>query len=230
MGAEKYNFRIDGINPNNSHGKVLMNVREGSKVLECGSASGYMTEYLSKQMGCKVSIVEIDKAGFMQSMQFAQAGYRGNLNTLGWYRYYRKELFDFILFADVLEHLYNPLMVLQHAGKLLAPGGKIIISIPNICHNDVIIRMFNDCFTYTKIGLLDDTHIHFWGGNDIALFCDKAGLKIGHMSAVQIPTGYTEQRIPPEMVDEDLKKALEKHTLGEVYQFVIVCERKDEQQ
>ena len=227
METKKYNFTIDRINPNNSHGKILMQVKEGSDVLECGSASGYMTQYLKEQMNCNVSVVEIDKDGFLQSMQYANEGYRGNLNTFGWYKYFIKKRFDFILFADVLEHLINPLAVLTKAGKLLKPGGKIVISIPNICHNDMIVRMFYDCFTYTKIGLLDDTHIHFWGGNDIATFCDKAGLKITYMSAVMVPTGCTEQRMPRAMVSEELITALTARQFGEVYQYVFACERKD---
>ena len=226
MSVKQYDFPIDHLNPNNSHGKALSQVREGSKVLECGSATGCMTKYMKERMGCNVTIIEIDHEGFIESMRYADAGYCTDLNTPYWYEDFCGEQFDYVLFVDVLEHLTNPLGALQQAVKLLAPGGKIIISIPNICHNDIIIKMYYDCFTYTQIGLLDATHIHFWGVNDIAAFCDSAGLKITHSDVIQVGTGHTEQRIPKDKVDEDLAKALSKRTFGNVYQFVITCEKK----
>jgi 2-polyprenyl-3-methyl-5-hydroxy-6-metoxy-1,4-benzoquinol methylase len=42
-----------------------------------------------------------------------------------------KERFEFIVFADVLEHLQDPAAVLESCHGLLKPKGKIIISIPN---------------------------------------------------------------------------------------------------
>ena len=41
---------------------------------------------------------------------------------------------DAVLFADVLEHLRDPLGTLAFARTLLAPGGRAVISLPNIAH------------------------------------------------------------------------------------------------
>jgi SAM-dependent methyltransferase len=38
--------------------------------------------------------------------------------------------FDFVLFLDVLEHLPAPVAALQRARALLAPGGKIVLTVP----------------------------------------------------------------------------------------------------
>ena len=40
--------------------------------------------------------------------------------------------YDFIIFADVLEHLVEPWVVLKNVSKFLKPKGSIIVSIPNI--------------------------------------------------------------------------------------------------
>ena len=43
-----------------------------------------------------------------------------------------KRKFDHIIFADVLEHLYDPYKVLKESVALLKDDGTILISIPNI--------------------------------------------------------------------------------------------------
>lgn len=222
--SEKYNFPIEG-KPGGNVGLILSHVDEGSTVLECGCASGYMTKYMKEQMGCDVSVVEIDDECIKKAREYANDWYCGDLESDGWFNYYSTVgQFHQILFADVLEHLKDPLNVLRKAVKLLGYGGKIIISIPNICHNDILIRMFYNHWQYTDMGLLDESHLTFWGVNELAPFVDKAGLKITSYEAVSVPTQRTEQMIPAEIPDE-LLEVLKKRQYGEVYQWVIVCEK-----
>jgi len=49
------------------------------------------------------------------------------------------ERFDVVTMGDVLEHLADPLRVLKMAHDLLAPGGCIVVPVPNIAH--VSIRL-----------------------------------------------------------------------------------------
>lgn len=225
MGSEKYNFKIDNIDPNTTHGMILSNIKSCSKVLECGCASGYMTQFMKEKLKCTVHIVEIDVNGFLSAMRYAENGYCGDLDEDGWYNHFKAEQYDYILFADVLEHLRLPNDVLYIASKLLKPEGKIIFSVPNICHNDIIIRMFYDHFNYTSLGLLDNTHIHFFGGRDLARFVDQAELKITKFNGIAIPTQMTEQAYPLP-IDQRLLDLLKERELGEFYQYVITCERK----
>lgn len=41
------------------------------------------------------------------------------------------ERFDAILFADVLEHVDNPSELLRGACRVLSPGGRVLVSVPN---------------------------------------------------------------------------------------------------
>ena len=70
--------------------------------------------------------------------------------------------FDYIIFGDVLEHLKNPAGAISYCKGLLAPEGKVIASIPNLMHYSVLQRLLNGYFSYSDIGLLDRTHIHFF--------------------------------------------------------------------
>lgn len=225
---EKYNTTMDipKLSPNNSLVQALSYIKMNSKILECGCASGYVTKYLKENLNCNVSIIEIDEICYNKARQYAKDGFNGNLNEQEWFNYYKNQKFDYILFTEVLEHLTQPKQTLLAARELLKPEGKIIITIPNICHNDIFIRMFYNYFTYTSTGLLDDTHIHFWGLNDIEPFCNSAGLKVLEIKTSNVNTCRTEQASIVDTIDPDLLKLLlEKRQYGTVYQYIIYCEK-----
>lgn len=51
---------------------------------------------------------------------------------------YQEEYFDYIILADVLEHLENPWRALENIKAYLKPGGQVLASIPNILHFSVL--------------------------------------------------------------------------------------------
>ena len=167
IGSGKYTPDIQQIDLSTSHGIIINQIVPGSIVLECGSAAGYMTKWMKEKLGCHVSIIEIDKQCYDEARIYADNGFCGDLQGKEWFEYYSDMKFDYILFADVLEHLSNPQEVLSRAVKLLKNNGKVIISIPNIAHNDIVVKLWNNHFDYTDTGLLDNTHVHFWAKNNI---------------------------------------------------------------
>lgn len=223
-GSEKYSF--NGVNLQGTHGIVLSMVKPGSKVLECGCASGYMTKYLKEQMNCTVDIIEKDPDCFNTAKQYAGLALRADLDEDLWVDWYSGTQYDHILFADVLEHLRNPVHTLTKAVELLKDTGTVVMSIPNVCHNDIICRMFYDTFNYSDVGLLDNTHIHLFGLRNIVQMCDEAGLKITRHGTLYAKTGGTEQRMPNGMVDKRLIELLKERQYGEVYQYVLECGKK----
>ena len=221
----KYNVSINMNNRQSSHTLILEQIKPKSYVLECGCATGYMTRYMNEKLGCSVDVVEQDADSLRQAEPYTSNIYLGDLNKEGWKWYYENYQYDYILFADVLEHLIDPLTTLTIATELLKKDGKIIISIPNICHNDIIVQLFEDHFRYTDLGLLDSTHIHFWGRNDFEQFVNQAGMKITDTKTVVFPTQGTEQR-SDYMVNGELMSLLMKRPYGEVYQWVFTCEKR----
>lgn len=69
--------------------------------------------------------------------------------------------FDVVLFADVAEHRMDPGQALRDARRLLAPGGRVVASIPNCAHGDVRLMLLAGHFPCQRTGLLDSTHVRF---------------------------------------------------------------------
>ena len=70
--------------------------------------------------------------------------------------------YDCIICGDFIEHLADPGYIISILAQKLTPNGKIIISIPNIAHIDVIANLIDSRFNYDEVGILDNTHLRFW--------------------------------------------------------------------
>ncbi|WP_267459240.1 glycosyltransferase [Caproicibacter fermentans] len=184
-----------------------------------------MTRYMKTQLSCHVFIIEIDPEAFHSAIQYAEDGFCGDAEQLKWMDQFRNIRFDAILFADVLEHLRQPETILKSAGQLLRDDGKVLISIPNIAHADILCNLYQNRFSYTKLGLLDDTHVHFWGEKDLDGFAESSGFQIVEKDASYADMFTTEQNPDTNGLPMDLAKLLEKKPFANVYEFVLVLQK-----
>jgi 2-polyprenyl-3-methyl-5-hydroxy-6-metoxy-1,4-benzoquinol methylase len=77
------------------------------------------------------------------------------------------EKFDFVFLLDVLEHLIAPQDVLLNLRSLLNPNAKIIISLPNFHYYSNLLELVKTKrFQYKDSGILDRTHLRFYGEQD----------------------------------------------------------------
>jgi 2-polyprenyl-3-methyl-5-hydroxy-6-metoxy-1,4-benzoquinol methylase len=70
---------------------------------------------------------------------------------------------DLVLCLDVLEHMTDPWEMVRRLSALIRPGGRLIVSVPNIQNWKFIWRLLTrGDFHYRDAGLLDRTHLRFF--------------------------------------------------------------------
>ena len=222
----KYNFALD-MATDNSNSLILRNIRPDTDVLEIACAHGRMTKYLKEQLQCRVTIVERDGEAGAAAPPYAQDArligeIPGDLEQPLWHDtlVHEAKRFDYIILADVLEHLRDPWKTLGQAASLLKPEGSIWISVPNIGHNGILIELLNGRFDYREIGLMDNTHLRFFTARSLAQMVERAGLKIARRLDPRLDVKRTELKNSYRDVPWYVALYLRRRPGGTCYQFV----------
>src|SRR5947209_14959030 len=118
-----YDELVAAHGPAASHRAVIEAVPAGSRVLDVGCAGGHLAAALAQVKGC--TVVGLDRDVTMARARGIEAREadldRDGLDASG---------FDVVVFADVLEHLRDPVATLRDAR--VAP--LAVVSLPNIAH------------------------------------------------------------------------------------------------
>lgn len=137
---------------------------EPKRVLDLGCFCGGSGRWLKQRFpGCEVIGIEmLGKAAAIA----AQAYDRVIAGTFEQVDFATEGLiagsFDAIIAADVLEHIYNPWQALQRLKPLLAPGGAVYVSLPNVRNLNILSALASGEWRYQGAGILDITHIRFF--------------------------------------------------------------------
>jgi SAM-dependent methyltransferase len=214
----KYDFEMD-LDEQSSVGKIAAQIKPGSKVLEFGPGNGRLTKHLIGAKNCQVSIVELDKELFDFVSEFSQDGFYGDIESFEWANYYANQTFDYILFADVLEHLVQPTETLKKVREFLNEEGEILITFPNLVHNSVMIHLFNNELPWASYGLLDETHNSFYTHSGFQKVFEKAGLYVNIEDYLYLAVGDTELKSTYEELPKSVRYDFKMRPFGEVYQY-----------
>jgi 2-polyprenyl-3-methyl-5-hydroxy-6-metoxy-1,4-benzoquinol methylase len=214
--------------PYSSHSQIIdwIDRERPAEVLEIGTATGYLSSEMVAR-GCAVTGIEQDP----QMAELARPHCRelivGDIETM--------ELtslgqFDAIIFGDVLEHLRDPRGVLEKMSGLLKPGGKILISLPNVANIWVRLNLLFGRFNYSRVGILDESHLRFFTLKTAKQLATDSGLDVVSTSVTPIPLPLimpsTSKGRPLSflhLINWGLTK-IRKKLLG--YQFILVCRPK----
>jgi len=210
---------------NNTMTIFIDNIKPNSTVLEFGPASGRLTRYLREHKQCEMYIVELDEEAGKIAAQAAKDYVIGDIQEYTWVEKFAGVQFDYILFADVLEHLTDAVNVVRQAAKMLKSTGRICLSVPNIAHNSVIIDMLNNKFEYKSTGIMDNTHVHFYTKESLDEFVAECGLYIENRFGTYTQVGLNEFSNSYESISYLFKEYLKSRKYGELYQLVYVISK-----
>ena len=222
MANTRYSYSVDLTNPTTSHSLAVLMVAPGSLVLDIGAADGSVARPLVER-GCRVWALEADPEAAAKARSVCERVIVGDVEHLDLVEAVEGTRFDVVLLLDVLEHLRDPLAALERARELLAPTGRVIVSIPNVAHGAVRVSLMSGSFNYTETGLLDRTHLRFFDRRSAERLVRSAGLRI--IERLRVTRGLTETEISidPAAVAPDILKALEADEDATTYQFVLAA-------
>jgi len=219
--SERYEpAHVDLDNKNSSHTLAIELTGRNKQVLEVGTSTGYITKIL-KQRGNQVIGIEIDKDAGNVAGQFCESMIIGDIEELDLDEYIQPASIDVILLTDILEHLRWPGRILGKIKKYLTPDGYLVVSLPNVAHGDLLLNLLNGDFRYTSMGLLDETHLRFFGRRNIVSIFNKYGYTIEDLQKTIAPVGSSELRLDTSMVPPELLKFIKSLPDSDVYQFVF---------
>lgn len=85
------------------------------------------------------------------------------------------ERFDAFVFADVLEHLEDPVGLLDLARKIAEPSAALVASVPNVGHISLVRDLVRGRFDPVPAGLADASHLRWFTRRSLAEALEEAG-------------------------------------------------------
>jgi GT2 family glycosyltransferase/glycosyltransferase involved in cell wall biosynthesis/SAM-dependent methyltransferase len=212
---------------NSSRAIMIELTGRGKTVLEIGTSTGYMSRVL-KDRGNTVIGVEVDPAAAALAEPYCDRLLNADIELLLQSDSLEKDFFDVIILGDVLEHLKWPDQVIKQLKPYLRQGGYLVVSMPNVAHGDVLLNLLAGNFPYHESGLLDITHLRFFGLNDLLKLFISAGYEMCDLRTVTVDVGCTETSPDLIGVPEELLLGIRSLPHANSYQFVFKAFRAGE--
>ena len=210
--------------PHSSHSilqRLLPSDGGGRRLLDLGCADGYLSRIFAAR-GFAVTAIDAPSSrvrSFPPEIRFLEADLDRGLPPMD-------GAFDYVICADLLEHLRDPDRLLAEIRARLAPGGRLLASLPNSGNIYFRLNVLAGQFPRDDRGLFDRTHIHFYMWKGWREMLHRNGFRVGRVEATVIPFSLAFPAAPA------LGGALEStYSLAArawkklfAYQFVVVAE------
>lgn len=153
------------------------------KILDLGCGDGNYSIRL-QELGFEViaSDMDLERFKYRNLIKFEVCNLEKSLP-------FPESSFDYILFLEVIEHLYNPDFVIEQIKRVLKPSGVLIISTPNILNLGSRLRfLFEGSFDFFREPILDyykvfpakiqNMHIVVWRYQELEYLLFRNGLYV----------------------------------------------------
>ena len=138
----------------------------GTRVLDIGAGGGGIGRSIRPEKPAQLVAIEIDPRA-QAALQSTYDEVHADIAVIA------GRQFDLVVLLDVLEHMSDPFGFLKQLRPLLAPGARLIISVPNVAHWSVRFGLLLGRFEYRSRGILDRTHLQFFSRRRFLEMCNS---------------------------------------------------------
>jgi glycosyltransferase involved in cell wall biosynthesis len=222
---ESYEYKSD---PHSSHGVILRHLSQlpAAEVVDLGCSDGLLSSQV-RSLGHKVIGVDLEEHALVHGRvdKFVQANLDAGLPAD------LPATFDYVVCADVLEHVRQPEALLAEILPRLNPGGAIVASVPNFGHWYPRLRTVCGMFDYDRRGILDRTHVRFFTRRSFERLARDAGCSVRRIGTTGLPfdvadrggAGGASRKLAPIAVIDRLLVRIRPQLFG--YQFIYELKR-----
>jgi 2-polyprenyl-3-methyl-5-hydroxy-6-metoxy-1,4-benzoquinol methylase len=161
-GASRYDREIK-LDTNDPLSRFAQRIPPGASVLDLGCGPGVLGRLTaSLKKSCTLDAVEGDPEAVAMARGFYRHIIAADLQNADLPAMLPGRKYDFIVLADVIEHLEAPGRLLRRLPALLQPEGRLLISLPHIGYAGLVAELLTGQFAYRPHGLIDRTHLRFF--------------------------------------------------------------------
>ena len=199
--AAVYNY---GYSPFNVYGHVVALLREhlgGAGLhIDVGCGYGAIAEHLRDELGLTYlgfdmaddGLASLRERGF-ETRQIDLSDPE-KVETIIWNAVGDRRIAS-LTFIDTLEHIVNGAEVIAMLRRLAEKSGAaLILSVPNISHKDVALKLLSGHWDVTEAGLLDHTHVECYTNARLARLMEVGGWR--QIGANDVHYESSDQRFP----------------------------------
>jgi 2-polyprenyl-3-methyl-5-hydroxy-6-metoxy-1,4-benzoquinol methylase len=199
-------------------------IQDGARVIDIGAGNGLLAAVLSEsRKGTIIDGIEPDP----YAARIAREKYRNFY--VGPAQDFLNEIkngdYDYVVLADVLEHIADPLRFLRSLCECLPESTRIVLSIPNVAFGSVRLAMLNGEFDYVNSGILERSHVRFFTMKTIETLVSNAGLHIEKLLHLRRNIFGTEIPVAELPLGLFCYAKVMRDSLSSVYQFLIVLSK-----
>lgn len=213
-------LRTVDLNERTSLSVLAGHVRAQAHILDLGCGSGALGAFLAEHKQCVCDGVTLSQEEARLAAPFYRHVHVADLEDCDLDQLFGDARYDYIVCADVLEHLRQPERILAACRKRLTPEGRLLISVPNAGYSGLVAELLHGEFRYREEGLLDRTHLRFFTRRSLSRFLAEQGWQVDDIDTIERALPESEFRV----AYDSLPPAVARHLLATpdalAYQFI----------
>jgi 2-polyprenyl-3-methyl-5-hydroxy-6-metoxy-1,4-benzoquinol methylase len=162
--------------PQGGHAKQLAMVGSAGRVLDVGCSWGYLARELLTRGNTSVVGMELDPELGERAREVCEQVIVGDVERVEFP--WEPASFDAVMCGDVIEHLRDPEDWMRRIRPFIRPGGKLVVSTPNVANWSNRLALAAGVWRYTEVGIVAETHSFLFTKKTLEETLEAAGYRI----------------------------------------------------